>query len=290
MDWYLLRYFLAVAELGNFSRAAGRMNVTQPTLSAGIAKLEAQLGHRLFDRDRRRVSLTQAGSRFLVHAQRIASDYEVALRDISQAEPRRTLRVGVVSTFATARLEAVVARHRAQPQAEELELLDGSERELKTWLDDERIELALTLLRPGTPAPAQERLYRERYVLVVSAQHRLAQERAVKGEELAKDAMIIRRHCEVLAATSQYFTQRGVRPSFGLKTTNDDKAMALVRAGLGVTVVPQSFTGPGICQIELIDFDLQREVGLVFSAKGRALAEGGCVFVETLRRELAEVR
>lgn len=287
MDWYLLRYFLAVAELGNFSRAAGRMNVTQPTLSAGIAKLEAQLGQKMFERDRRRVSLTPAGSRFLGHAQRIARDYEIALRDISHAHPRGTLRVGVLSTFPSARLEALVRTHTAQENPETLELLDGSERELKTWLDDERIELALTLLRPGSPAPMQESLYRENYVLVTAIGHRLAQMKAVKGEELAKDAMIIRRHCEVLAATSQYFTQRGVRPSFALKTTNDDKAMAMVRTGLGVTVAPESFAGPGIAQVQLLDFDFSREVGLVYSVKGRVLAQGGCGFVETLRRELS---
>jgi DNA-binding transcriptional LysR family regulator len=287
MDWYLLRYFLAVAELGNFSRAAGRMNVTQPTLSAGIAKLEAQLGQKLFERDRRRVSLTEAGSRFLAHAQRIARDYEIALRDISQAAPRRTLRAGVLSTFPSFMLEALVSSHAAQENAETLELLDGSERELKTWLDDERIELALTLLRPGSPAPAQESLYREDYVLVTSTSHRLAHMQAVKGEELAKDAMIIRRHCEVLAATSQYFTQRGVRPSFALKTTNDDKALALVRAGLGVTVMPESFAGNGIVPVRMLDFDFSREVGIVYSAKGRMLANSGCCFVETLRRELA---
>ncbi|RYG01519.1 MAG: LysR family transcriptional regulator, partial [Caulobacteraceae bacterium] len=70
MDRYLLRYFLAIVETGNFSRAAARENVAQPTLSAGIAKLEGQLQARLFDRTNRRVHLTQAGSRFLVHARR----------------------------------------------------------------------------------------------------------------------------------------------------------------------------------------------------------------------------
>src|SRR3990167_2289434 len=66
MDRYLLRYFLAIVETGNFSRAAARENVAQPTLSAGIAKLEGQLQARLLDRTNRRVHLTEAGSRFLV--------------------------------------------------------------------------------------------------------------------------------------------------------------------------------------------------------------------------------
>ena len=73
MDRYLLRYFLAVAELGSFSRAAAKVNVTQPTLSVGIAKLEEQVGARLFERTTRRVSLTPAGSRFLPRARRIAA-------------------------------------------------------------------------------------------------------------------------------------------------------------------------------------------------------------------------
>ena len=79
MDRYLLRYFLAVAELGSFSKAAARVSVTQPTLSVGIAKLESEVGARLFERTTRRVSLTPAGSRFLGHARNhlVAHVFEV---------------------------------------------------------------------------------------------------------------------------------------------------------------------------------------------------------------------
>jgi DNA-binding transcriptional LysR family regulator len=289
MDWYLIRYFMAVAEFGNFSRAAGRMNVTQPTLSAGIAKLETQLGQRLFERDKRRVSLTPSGSRFLLHAHRIARDYEAALRDISKATPRQTLRVGVLSTIPTAALERVVAHHRTLDSIEELEIIDGGEREIRSWLDDERIDLALTTLRPGAKEIRQEILSRETYVLMTARQHRLAQAKIVRGEELAEDAMIIRRHCEVLAATSRYFTQRGVRPNFGIKTTNDDRAMAMVRAGLGVTVAPESFRDADIRQVKLQDFDLYREIGLVYSARSHKLADGPSEFVETVRRFMGDI-
>jgi DNA-binding transcriptional LysR family regulator len=284
MDWYLLRYFLAVAELGNFSRAAGQMNVTQPTLSAGIAKLESQLGHRLFERDKRRVSLTPAGSRFLVHAQRIAHDYEMALRDLSHTPRRRVLRVGVLSTIPTAMIEAAVMQHQAEGSPEDLEIVDGSERELKGRLDDNGIDIALTILRSGAERFLVESLYREDYVLTVSKRHRLAQAHRVNGEELAQDAMIIRRHCEVLAATSRYFTERGVRPCFGLKTTNDDRALALVRAGLGVTVMPQSFRDADIRQIKLVDFEMSREIGMIFSDRGRSVATERSAFVDTIRQ------
>jgi DNA-binding transcriptional LysR family regulator len=289
MDWYLLRYFLAVAELGNFSRAAGQMNVTQPTLSAGIAKLEGQLGHRLFDRDKRRVSLTPAGSRFLVHAQRIAHDYETALRDISQTPQRQLLRVGILSTIPTTLIETIVTEHKRQDNCEDLEIIEGNERELKSRLEDDAIDLALTILHPGAERFPKESLYWEDYVLVVSRHHRLAHAERVNGEDLAQDAMIIRRHCEVLGPTSRYFTQRGVRPSFGLKTTNDDRALALVRAGLGVTVMPETFRDPDIKQIRLADFDLRREIGMILSDHGQTMAAGSSIFAEAIRRVTALV-
>jgi len=283
MDWYLLRYFLAVAEVGNFSRAAGQMNVTQPTLSAGIAKLEAQLGHRLFDRDKRRVSLTPAGSRFLVHAQRIAHDYETALRDISRTPRKQMLRIGILSTIPTVFVETVVTRHREQDGCEDLEIVEGNQRELKARLDDDAIDLAWTILHPGSERFLKESLYWEDYLLIVSSAHRLAFAERVKGEDLAQDTMIVRRHCEALGATSSYFTQRGVRPSFGLKTNNDDRALALVRSGLGITVMPETFVGPGINQIRLTDLNLRREIGIVFSDRGRTLAAERSVFTQTIR-------
>src|SRR5437764_7023964 len=111
-DRYMLRYFLAVAEAGNFSRAAKRVGVTQPTLSAGVAKLEGQLGVRLFDRDKHRVALTPAGSRFLVRARRISAEYEAAIQDVQQAPEPRVLRVGVLVNNPTVVIANIVARHR----------------------------------------------------------------------------------------------------------------------------------------------------------------------------------
>ncbi|MGH6951935.1 MAG: LysR family transcriptional regulator, partial [Vitreimonas sp.] len=105
MDRYQLRYFLAVAETGNFSKAAAKVNVTQPTLSVGIAKLEGEVGARLFERTTRRVSLTQAGSRFLAHARRITQEYEAALREVSETPQLKRVRAGVLSTIPARDLE-----------------------------------------------------------------------------------------------------------------------------------------------------------------------------------------
>jgi DNA-binding transcriptional LysR family regulator len=280
MDRYLLRYFLAVAELGSFSKAAAKVSVTQPTLSVGIAKLEEQVGARLFERTTRRVSLTAAGSRFLGHARRIAQEYELALREVSEAPQFKRVRAGVLNTIFARDLERVVAAHAAAGAEEALELLDGSERDLANRLTDGRLDVALTILRAGLERFAQEKLRRESYVLIVPSVHKLANTPAIDGGELAGETMIVRRQCEALSEISRYFTNRDVRPSFSFRTTSDDRAMSMVAAGLGITVAPSSFRRPGVAQVSLIGLDLHRDIGLVYSDRTR---EGAGAFVDAVR-------
>ncbi|MBS0386594.1 MAG: LysR family transcriptional regulator [Proteobacteria bacterium] len=279
MDRYLLRYFLAVAELGSFSKAAAKVNVTQPTLSVGIAKLEEQVGARLFERTTRRVSLTPAGSRFLAHARRITQEYESALRDVADAPQLKRVRAGVLSTVAARDLERIVAHHARHASGEALEILDSTERDIANRLSDGRLDLAITIRRPGLDSFAQEMLRREPYVLFVASGHRLAAVESIDGGALAGETMIVRRQCEGLPEISRYFTNRDVRPSFSLRTLSDDRAMSMVAAGLGVTVAPASFKQPGLATVRLEGFDLSRDVGLVFSDRTREQS----VFVESVR-------
>jgi DNA-binding transcriptional LysR family regulator len=280
MDRYLLRYFLAVAELGSFSKAAAKTNVTQPTLSVGIAKLEEQIGARLFERTTRRVSLTQAGSRFLGHARRITQEYEAALREVAETPQPKRMRAGVLSTIAARDLERVVAHHAKHADGEALEILDSTERDIANRLSDRRLDAAITILRPGFDSFAQEALRSEAYLLFVAASHKLAGVESIDGGALAGETMIVRRQCEGLPEISRYFTSRDVRPSFSLRTLSDDRAMSMVAAGLGVTVAPSSFKRPGLAALALEGFDLWREIGLVFSDRARQTSDA---FVDAVR-------
>jgi DNA-binding transcriptional LysR family regulator len=280
MDRYLLRYFLAVAELGSFSKAAARVSVTQPTLSVGIAKLEDELGARLFERTTRRVSLTPAGSRFLQHARRITQEYEAALREVSETPQLKRVRAGVLSTIPARDLERVMALHANNAGGEALEILDSTERDIANRLSDGRLDVAITILRPGLESFAQESLRNEPYVLFVSANHKLSGVESIEGGELAGETMIVRRQCEGLPEISRYFTNRDVRPSFSLRTLSDDRAMSMVAAGLGVTVAPASFLRAGLAAVKLAGFTLNRDVGLVFSDRVR---ERDGAFVEAVR-------
>jgi DNA-binding transcriptional LysR family regulator len=279
MDRYLLRYFLAVAELGSFSKAAARVSVTQPTLSVGIAKLEAELGARLFERTTRRVSLTPAGSRFLTHARRITQEYETAVREVAETPQMKRVRAGVLSTIAARDLDRIVAHHAKHSDGEALQLLDSTERDIANRLSDGRLDLAVTILRPGLESFAQEKLRSEAYVLFVGPHHKLSGVSHVEGGDLAGETMIVRRQCEGLPEISRYFTNRDVRPSFSLRTLSDDRAMSMVAAGLGITVAPESFRRSGVAAVKLDGFELSRDVGLVYSDRTR---DAGA-FVDSVR-------
>ncbi|MGH6950656.1 MAG: LysR family transcriptional regulator substrate-binding protein, partial [Vitreimonas sp.] len=180
--------------------------------------------------------------------------------------------------------ERVVAAHARLGGGEALELLDSTERDIANRLSDGRLDAAITILRPGLESFAQEKLRNEPYLLFVAASHKLAGRGSIDGGELQGETMIVRRQCEGLPEISRYFTNRDVRPSFSLRTLNDDRAMSMVAAGLGVTVAPSSFRRTGLATLTLTGFDLSRDVGLVFSDSVRARSGA---FVEAVRQTYA---
>jgi DNA-binding transcriptional LysR family regulator len=263
IDRYLLRYFLAVIDQGNFSKAAAHCNVSQPTLSAGIAKLETLLGRPLFHRTNRRVELTDAAVQLATHARRIEAEFAAAERDVRQAVIAPTLRLGVLGSIPSDWIEDYAMRLGTSGGGERVELIEGRERELSERLARGGLDVALTLIRDDARFPA-ERLFSEGYSLAMGAQHRLAGRDMIDAAELASEPMIVRRHCELLSDTSRHFTARGVRPFFPARVTSDDRALRLVRSGLGITVMPDCFRAPGVVRPRLADFPFTREIGLLF--------------------------
>ncbi len=285
IDRYQLRYFLAVVDHGNFSRAAERCNVSQPTLSVGIAKLERFLGAPLFLRSSQRVELTPAGSRFLLHARRIESEFNQALQAMTDIGPSASplLRIGVLRSIPGAVLARAAAAMRAVDPMAQTELVEGSERELNGHVARGRVDCALTLVDRGGDRFLEETLFTEGYALALPADHPLAREPVVAAEALADNTMIVRRHCEMLSDTSRHFIERGVRPHFAYRATNDERVLALVAAGLGVTVMPDGYRHPGVARPRLAGFDLRRTVGLVYGAQAEHLSANPPPFLQALR-------
>jgi DNA-binding transcriptional LysR family regulator len=288
IDRYLLRYFLAVIDHGNFTRAAEACSVSQPTLSVGIAKLERELGQQMFRRTNRRIELTEAGARFATSARRIEAEFLIAERTVQESPARATFRLGVLVTIPTLMIEDFLVELRCQGSVTRLEIVEAGERDLNERLGRGRIDAAVTLLRGDRPLGIP--LFSEGYSLAMAADHPLAHLAVIAPEQLADNVMIVRRHCELLSETSRYFTAHGVRPFFAARTTNEDRALALVRRGLGVTVMPDSFRHPGVVRPALADFGFTRTIGVVPAAHADAGAIERSDVVQALRQTLgAEV-
>jgi len=264
-ELYQLRYFLAVVETGSFTKAAERACVTQPTLSAGIQKLESALGVKLFNRSNRRVFLTEAGVQFVERAKAILHQCTLAQRELTEVESPKVLRLGALMTVPAAILERLLRAFLEAEPGTIIELFEGTEQEIGNRLESGGIDVALTLVR-GANADKATILFEEGYVVVVPASHPLARERAVEGRAFANQPTIVRTRCEVLSETSRYFTAQNVRPRLVYRTAQDERALAMVAAGLGYTTVPESYRRDGAVQLRLLGFDYRRRIGLVRTA------------------------
>ena len=164
-------------------------------------------------------------------------------------------------------------------------MVEGNATVLAQHIARGRVDLALIAVQ-GDAASDGEALRSEPYLLALPATHALAGEAALPGEALAGETMIVRRSCEALSETSRYFTRRGIRPSFALRTPNDDRALAMVAAGLGATVVPASHRHPGVANPALIGFDLRRT--LVLAHGEDAPHDGATRVADAVRAVFAE--
>lgn len=284
IDRYLLRYFLAVMDEGNFTRAAAHCRVSQPTLSVGIAKLEAMVGKPLFNRSNRRVALTTAGARFAHHARRIEAEFAAAERSARDEAQVRIARIGVVTTLPSAWVGEALRIARASAIADQLEIVEGRGRDLRLQMQRGGIDAVVCDLCDDD---AGEILFVEDYALALPADHRLAGRETIGAEELGGETMIVRRHCEALADVSRFFTGRGIRPFMAARTVNDDRAVAYVRSGLGITVMPRCFATGGIAMISLSGFTQRRTIGVIESPAAMDRLSGNAgyrPFVDAMRR------
>lgn len=290
IDRYLLRYFLAVIDCGSFSKAAKQLNVAQPTLSVGIGKLERLLGASLFQRTSKRVRITEAGSRLATHARRIENEFNLAEASVVDSRPARALRLGVISSFPMSEIAETIKAIKRSAAVERLEIISGSERELLQRLSRGQVDAALTIVRHDSDRFNADPLFTEHYALAIPSGHPLADKATIAAEDLSDNTMIVRRHCEVLAETSRHFTERGVRPFFAFRGTNDEQILALVQAGLGITVMPASYSMKGVIRPRLAGFNFQRQIGILYAGHADHLQHAASPMLEAIRSRYSRAK
>jgi DNA-binding transcriptional LysR family regulator len=247
MELRHIRYFLAVAEEMNFTRAAKKVGIGQPPLSQQIRSLEEELGAPLFRRMPRGVELTDSGKVFLPEAQAILAQAERA-RKIAQRGARGeigSLRLGFTSSAAFTRIvqEAIRLFRKNYPNVE-LTLEEEDTTTLLERLSEQTLDAAF--IRPGRNDPGGvqvRRLVEETMMIALPSDHRLAKASASTLSALAKEWLLLfpRRagpgfFDEIVSACRR----AGFEPRMGYEAPQITSVANMIAAGLGVSIVPIS--------------------------------------------------
>ena len=264
MDIYQLRYFLAVVETSNFSRAAERAFVSQPTLSTGIKKLETELGALLFNRDTRKITLTEAGRRLLPHARTIIYECNAAKQELIRQNPVQRLQLGLLRSLSTERLAALISDFgKAHPDIQ-ISIKDGSVAQLQSWLGDRRVDLATSVMPEPESSIQFDRLFSWKYVLAVPKDHSFTSRNSIPLNQLDRLDFVHRTHCEAETDVTRTFANAGTNPHIVFRTDQDDKALAFVGAGLGLCMIPDFLSASDVAQVPVEGLDIGRTIGLIW--------------------------
>lgn len=249
MELRHLRYFLAVAEEKHFGRAAELLRMAQPPLSQQIRQLEAELSTQLFERTTRRVDLTPAGELLMEQARQILSDVDSAKADVAEVGrgAAGVLHVGFAGT-ATYRLMPEIVR-MARHELPEVRLHVVGEMltpEMEEGLLANRLDAAV--LRPPVSSPELHLDEIEQTPLAVALplEHPLARDAGPVGAaELAgEDLVSYPRGSAVASVAAEVTRQAGFRPHIVQEATETSTLIALVAAGLGLCILPDSSSLP----------------------------------------------
>ncbi len=270
MDIRELRYFAAVFRERNLTAAARRCFISQPSISAAITNLEAELGTTLFIRHKKGVAPTASAEQFHSVARRIIDDADAARNLFRKPSERQALTLGLMRTLDMPRtiallkpltaasdvaLRLVGANEAADARIISKSMIDADEHFVPLWVD--------------------------RYVAALPRAHPLTLKDRLRTSDFAGVTMIDRCHCE----QSEFFARTAQPREPVAIAESEDWAMALVAAGVGVAIVPEGVARahPDVVVRE-IEVEVKRHVGLAYSA-ARPPSDALKNFIAKLRKQ-----
>jgi len=249
VDLRLLRQFVAVAEELHFHRAAARLHMSQPPLTAAIRKLEDEIGSELIQRGNRTLGLTAAGAVLLAEARRLLQQADHALVATRDAAAGRTgsVRLGYVGSALYGRLPGVIRRFRQASPEVRLELIEATSARQVQLLREQRIDVGVVIPPVFDAEDMQLQAFdSDRLAIALPRPHPLAQRDAVNVAALADEPFVLWPAREGRGFHSQVvrlcaaagFTPRVVQEAHGMHAV-----LSLVAVEAGISVVPASMAG-----------------------------------------------
>jgi LysR family transcriptional regulator, cyn operon transcriptional activator len=237
-----IRYLIAVAEQGNFTRAAETLRVSQPALSQQIRQLEDDLGGQLFDRSGRTVRLTDFGLAYVGYARQALLDLEAgqrALHDVRDLS-RGHVRLAITPTFTEYLVAPLVGQFRALHPGISIEIAEMSLEAIETALGDDQVDLAIGFSDVRSDDIEVAPLFAERLTLVAGGAHPLTRASgAIEPARLAElDLALLTSNFVARGYADEYFRLHRIKPRIALQANSISAVLKIVRRGEIATILP----------------------------------------------------
>jgi DNA-binding transcriptional LysR family regulator len=287
MEMQQVRYFVALAQTLNFTRAAEQCNVSQPALTRAIQQLEHELGGPLFHRERGNTHLSELGQMMRPYLDQLWAQARAA-KESARAFGRMgegSLRLGAMCTISPGLVADLIARFSAAHPSVRVQIHDGGAPQMIEALETGKLEIAVV----GVPGELPDSLhclpiFEERFVVVLPPNHRLVAHNPVRVAELDGETYVSRASCEVFEHVAQDLASRGVLPRKVFSSTRDDWVQSMIKAGLGFGFFPEScVTDPDLVVRELVEPSYRRTIYLA-TVRGRPHSPAVGAFVREARR------
>jgi len=242
MEIHQLRYFVAVADEGSFSRAAAKVRVAQPSLSQQIRKLEAEVGQPLFDRLPRSVVLTEAGRCLIDYARQILASIGDARRSIDELkdEVSGRLAVGAIPTIAPYILPELVGKFQKHYPEVSLEIVEDVTDGITRRVEAGELDVALASTSQQSPTLRRESVGNEPLLALVPEGHPLAKKTLVELDDLKSQRFLLLHEMHCLSQQVHHLLEsRRLRPEIALAGSQLGTIANMVAAEIGVSIVPQ---------------------------------------------------
>jgi DNA-binding transcriptional LysR family regulator len=287
MEMHQIRYFLAVADCLNFTRAAEMCNVTQPALTRAVQKLEEELGGLLFRRERKYSHMTDLGHLVRPQLETILSQSERAKTTAKSFLQLKDapLKLGVMCTIGPMRFIGFLATFGRSHPGIEVSLMESVPQRLADSLMAGELDVAMMT----APAEGNERLdlhplYEERFMIACAPGHRFERMEAVPMTEIAGESYLTRANCEYLGYLDGVLQERMIKVQDVYQSEREDWIQSMVLAGMGICFIPE-FTPviPGIVTRPIVDPEVTRTIHIVTVA-GRRFSPAVSAFVNAVNK------
>ncbi|GAB6990240.1 LysR family transcriptional regulator [Paenibacillus pini] len=302
MELRQLQYALQIAAERNFSRAAEKLHIAQPSLSQQLSKLEKELGVLLFQRNTSTVEVTHAGEKFMEQAQKIMDAVDLLRQEMADISELRTGKVVIGSMPITGAhlLPHVLPSFKRQYPDIEITLLEDSSMNLEKLTAAGKTDLSLLSLPLMEPSLTYEAIGEEMIDLAVPANHPLAvraqsdHPMPVKISELSGESFIVLKKGQGFRKmTFDLCHQAGFDPHVVFESNNMETVQSLVATGMGITLVPRFIARAPRSEFVPVYLPLADPVPsrtlVVAYRRGRYLSKAAEAFIETFKKTMNEL-